>query len=114
MSSHAHTQVRASFTSFFRARVVLVEDRDAQLARWSAPPMNKLSLLALAPFVFVVPRVHADGPLYRDASAPIDARVADLLAQMTLDEKIGQMTQAAIDFAKPNDVRNAQLGSVLS
>jgi beta-glucosidase len=78
--------------------------------------MNRLSLFVMAPLVLTVPQVHADesAPLYRDPSAPIDARVADLIGRMTLDEKIGQMTQAAIDFAKPADVRNAQLGSVLS
>jgi len=32
------------------------------------------------------------GPPYRDASAPVQARVEDLLARMTLDEKIGQIT----------------------
>ena len=32
-------------------------------------------------------------PLYRDASAPIEARVADLLGRMTLDEKVGQLVQ---------------------
>src|SRR5690349_8329547 len=32
--------------------------------------------------------------LYRDASQPVERRVADLLGRMTLDEKIGQMTQA--------------------
>ena len=31
---------------------------------------------------------------YQDASLPIPQRVADLLGRMTLDEKIGQMTQA--------------------
>ena len=31
-------------------------------------------------------------PLYKDASAPVDARVDDLLARMTLDEKIAQIT----------------------
>ena len=78
--------------------------------------MNRLSLFVMAPLVLTVPQVHADesAPLYRDPSAPIDARVEDLIARMTLDEKIGQMTQAAVDFAKPADVRNAQLGSVLS
>ncbi|HEX8784628.1 MAG TPA: hypothetical protein VF793_00500, partial [Telluria sp.] len=30
-------------------------------------------------------------PLYRQAGAPIDARVEDLLHRMTLDEKIAQM-----------------------
>src|SRR5262245_61928845 len=76
--------------------------------------MNVRSLLVLSPLVFAVPSAHADEPLYRDATQPIAARVEDLLARMTLDEKIGQMTQAAIDFAKPVDVRNAMLGSVLS
>src|SRR3954453_1020553 len=78
--------------------------------------MNRRWLLVMTPLVFIVPRTHADenAPLYRDASAPIEARVDDLLGRMTLDEKIGQMTQAAIDFAKPVDVHNALLGSVLS
>lgn len=31
-------------------------------------------------------------PLYRDASAPVDARVQDLLSRMTLEEKIAQIT----------------------
>jgi beta-glucosidase len=30
-------------------------------------------------------------PVYRDANAPIDARVADLLARMTLEEKVAQL-----------------------
>lgn len=32
-------------------------------------------------------------PLYRDPAAPVDARVADLLARMTLREKVGQLNQ---------------------
>ncbi|MDT0452735.1 glycoside hydrolase family 3 N-terminal domain-containing protein [Streptomyces hesseae] len=40
--------------------------------------------------------VAAGGPRYRDAHAPVDERVADLLRRMTLDEKIGQMTQIAV------------------
>ncbi|WP_313801373.1 glycoside hydrolase family 3 N-terminal domain-containing protein [Sphingobium sp.] len=31
------------------------------------------------------------GPLYKDASAPIDLRVRDLLSRMTLEEKVGQI-----------------------
>lgn len=33
------------------------------------------------------------GSLYQDSSQPTQARVADLLSQMTLSEKVGQMTQ---------------------
>ncbi|MGH8023933.1 MAG: hypothetical protein ACRED1_10150, partial [Limisphaerales bacterium] len=38
-----------------------------------------------------------DGAIYLDPSRPVDERVADLLSRMTLDEKIGQMTQADLD-----------------
>lgn len=33
---------------------------------------------------------------YQDPHAPIPARVADLLKRMTLEEKVGQMTQPAV------------------
>src|SRR5205807_229661 len=44
-----------------------------------------------------------------------DAQVKPILAQMTLDEKIGQMTQPDQEFmADPADVTTLFLGSVLS
>ncbi len=43
-----------------------------------------------------------------------ERRVEDLLGQMTLDEKIGQMTQAERGSIKPGDVSRFFLGSVLS
>ena len=39
-------------------------------------------------------------PLYKNATAPIDLRVKDLLARMTLDEKIAQMIALGNDKAK--------------
>ena len=53
---------------------------------------------------------------YRDASLPVEERVADLLGRMTLAEKIGQMTQAErADVAgDPSQVADLFLGSVLS
>jgi beta-glucosidase len=54
-------------------------------------------------------------PLYQDPAAPIPARVADLLGRMTLDEKIGQMTQANKGSVNPSsDIQTYFLGSVLS
>jgi beta-glucosidase len=44
----------------------------------------------------------------------IEKRVADLLAQMTLAEKIGQMTQVDVRGIKPEDVTEYSIGSVLS
>ncbi|WP_407668208.1 glycoside hydrolase family 3 N-terminal domain-containing protein [Novosphingobium rosa] len=37
-------------------------------------------------------KVAAAGAVYKDANAPIEARVDDLIARMTLDEKIAQIT----------------------
>ena len=37
------------------------------------------------------PSPQGAAPLYKDAAAPVAARVADLLARMTLEEKVGQM-----------------------
>src|SRR6185503_19084732 len=34
----------------------------------------------------------AGKPLYKDAKAPIEARIDDLLSRMTLDEKLAQIT----------------------
>ena len=57
--------------------------------------------------------VPADA-LYRDASAPVEKRVEDLLSRMTLNEKIGQMTQIARDSLQADTVREFCIGSVLS
>jgi beta-glucosidase len=37
---------------------------------------------------------HAAGEPYRDPTLPVPTRVNDLLSRMSLDEKVGQMTQA--------------------
>ena len=49
---------------------------------------------ALTPFVAAVPaaaQTRADKPLYKDATQPVEARVDDLLARMTLEEKVQQL-----------------------
>jgi hypothetical protein len=40
------------------------------------------------------PARAAEVPSYLNPNLPLDTRVRDLLSRMTLDEKIGQMTQA--------------------
>ncbi|QKG24216.1 glycoside hydrolase family 3 protein [Actinomadura verrucosospora] len=81
------------------------------------------SLIALAVAASAVPA--AAGPALAGAPAsapylnprlPVAQRVSDLLGRMTLEEKIGQMTQAergAID-ADPGQITSLALGSVLS
>ncbi|GAA4105970.1 glycoside hydrolase family 3 protein [Actinomadura miaoliensis] len=56
----------------------------------------------------------ATGPGYLDARRPVRDRVEDLLSRMTLDEKIGQMTQAERGSVTPDDVTRHRIGSVLS
>jgi beta-glucosidase len=49
-----------------------------------------------------------------DAASPVDDRVAALLAQMTLDEKIGQMTQIEKNGIDASNAAAFNLGSILS
>jgi beta-glucosidase len=53
-------------------------------------------------------------PIYTDPSQPIEVRVDDLLARMTMDEKIGQMTQVELSSIRPGDITTYFIGSILS
>src|SRR4051812_44699117 len=55
-------------------------------------------------------------PIYTNPRAPIRMRVADLLSRMTLEEKVGQMTQAERAELADDDseITTLGLGSVLS
>ena len=71
-----------------------------------------LAVLAAALFR-TVPEVSAAAP--GRALNSYDRQAAELLAKMTLDEKVGQMTQAEQDALEdPSDVERYFLGSVLS
>jgi beta-glucosidase len=52
--------------------------------------------------------------VWRDPSRTPDERARALLTEMTLDEKIGQMTQLEQGSVDPGDVTSLMLGSVLS
>ena len=51
-------------------------------------------------------------PLKEDAA--LEKRVNDLLATMTVEEKVGQIVQGDIAFLTPEDVRKYRLGSILA
>jgi beta-glucosidase len=53
-----------------------------------------------------------DYPVPEDAAA--EARIAELIGRMTLEEKIGQLVQADLCCVTPDDVRTYNLGSVLN
>ncbi|WP_103341022.1 glycoside hydrolase family 3 protein [Amycolatopsis sp. CA-126428] len=63
----------------------------------------------------VVPMAAASAtPLYRNPRASVADRVTDLMARMTLDDKVGQMTQGERGSANPTQSAAARLGSILS
>jgi beta-glucosidase len=55
-----------------------------------------------------------ENALFKQADAPIPDRVDDLLAHMTLAEKIGQMTLVEKNSIRKNDITNLHIGGLLS
>ena len=70
----------------------------------------------ITPVVTAEPTEIVDlGPVvYTDPTQPVEARVEDLLKRMTLDEKIGQMTQVEKNSIAPGDITKYFIGSILS
>ena len=67
-----------------------------------------------AAILFIPTGVGAPAPKTKPLSA-YDPQVQELLSKMTLDEKVGQMTQADQDFLKDiGDIRKYYLGSLLN
>ncbi|HEY0483110.1 MAG TPA: glycoside hydrolase family 3 N-terminal domain-containing protein [Kofleriaceae bacterium] len=56
----------------------------------------------------------AQTPPYKDPSLPVATRVNDLLGRMSLDEKLGQMTQAERASISSAQITQFRIGSVLS
>ena len=56
------------------------------------------------------PEAHSVGLVDTKSEKLVD----DLLARMSLEEKVGQMIQADIAYIKPEDLRSYPLGSVLA
>jgi len=69
--------------------------------------VSTLTLIVPAPAapLIAAPKSAAAKPLYKDASAPIDSRVDDLLSRMTLDEKIAQIAAVWTDKVKIFDAK---------
>ena len=63
----------------------------------------------------LVPMASASAtPLYKNPHASVSDRVNDLMARMTLDDKVGQMTEGERGSATPAQSAAARLGSILS
>jgi beta-glucosidase len=76
--------------------------------RWFAPALTLVALSVPAQAQAQTP------PPYKDPTQPVSVRVNDLLSRMTLNEKLGQMTQAERLVTTPDDLATAGLGSLLS
>ncbi|KAF7148661.1 hypothetical protein RHSIM_Rhsim03G0055200 [Rhododendron simsii] len=57
---------------------------------------------------------EAEYKKYKDPKQPINVRIKDLMSRMTLEEKIGQMTQIDRTVASGQVINKYLLGSVLS
>src|SRR3989304_4616122 len=59
------------------------------------------------------PAASPEPVLYTDPNRPLEVRIQDLLRRMTLEEKIGQMTQVEKNSLRPGDVTRYFIGSGL-
>ncbi|KAI5446825.1 hypothetical protein KIW84_014602 [Lathyrus oleraceus] len=76
--------------------------------------LHMLAFLWLCCWLTLTGEAQVDEMKYKDPKQPIATRVKDLLSRMTLEEKIGQMTQIDRSVANVNVMKNSFIGSVLS
>uniref|UniRef100_A0ACD5VH87 Uncharacterized protein n=1 Tax=Avena sativa TaxID=4498 RepID=A0ACD5VH87_AVESA len=71
-------------------------------------------LLSCSSCILMAAATAADYAKYKDPKQPLNRRIGDLLARMTLAEKVGQMAQIERENATADVVREYFIGSVLS
>ncbi len=79
-----------------------------------APSTAALPTPTALPIQEPSPTPEETSPAYLDASLPAEERALDLLTRMSLEEKIGQMTQVEKNSIRPEDVARYYIGSILS
>jgi len=79
-------------------------------------PRGLYQLIVFLLGLMTMGKLAAAQPVYMQPKQRVEARVADLLGRMTLDEKIGQITQVDRDAiaGKVADIKSLGIGSVLS
>ncbi len=80
--------------------------------------MNKMAIFFVILVLTLLPVI---GQAQQDTTAPylnpdlpVEERVEDLLARMSLEEKIGQMTLVEVNSIQPEDITRLYLGGILS
>ncbi|KAJ0657377.1 putative glucan 1,3-beta-glucosidase [Helianthus annuus] len=76
--------------------------------------MGKASVLLIMVICCWISMAEADYFKYKDPKKPIGVRIKDLMKRMTLEEKIGQMTQIDKKVASNEVINKYFIGSVLS
>jgi len=80
-------------------------------------PVLALAIALALPATAATTAPLSDWPQVRSAigkDAALEQRVREIVSKMTLAQKVGQMTQAEIKSATPDDVKRYYLGSVLN
>lgn len=73
------------------------------------------TVVALAALLLIPKITSKAAPAERlSAGSSVEARVNALLARMTTEEKIGQVTQLPVEAATPDLIRKGEVGSILS
>ncbi|KAK6152209.1 hypothetical protein DH2020_014844 [Rehmannia glutinosa] len=76
------------------------------------PPIFLIGVLVLCCWIAIANA--EENIIYKDPKQPINHRIKDLMNRMTLEEKIGQMTQIDRSVASAEVMKNYFIGSVLS
>lgn len=96
------------------------EHRMSETRRFTPAPMLCSILLAMSAPTALARQAPGNSDLWPAMESPvgldpdIESRIDDLLGQMTVEQKVGQVIQAEIQFVKPDEVRDYHLGSVLN
>lgn len=76
--------------------------------------MARIPIFLMGLVVIWAALAEAEYMIYKDATKPLNSRIKDLMSRMTLEEKIGQMTQIERGVASAEVMKDYFIGSVLS
>lgn len=76
--------------------------------------MARIPIFLMGLVVIWAALAEAEYMIYKEATKPLNSRIKDLMSRMTLEEKIGQMTQIERGVASAEVMKDYFIGSVLS